>query len=44
VVRELDTQVRVLAFSPDGRALFTGNGNTTCYRLPVARLLQGNPD
>jgi len=37
--RQLDTQVKAVCFSPDGRSLFTANGNTTCYRLDVARLL-----
>jgi WD40 repeat protein len=36
---ELDTQVKALAFAPDGRHLFTGNGNTSCYRLEVAQIL-----
>ena len=29
-----------LGFSPDGRYLFTGNGNTTSYQLEVQRLLE----
>jgi WD40 repeat protein len=37
-VTELDTQVKAICFAPDGRSLFTGNGNTSCYRLDVARL------
>jgi WD40 repeat protein len=37
--RELDTQVKALAFAPDGRHLFTGNANTSCYRLDVAEVL-----
>jgi WD40 repeat protein len=36
---ELDTQVKAIAFSPDGRYLFTGNGNTSCYRLDVQEML-----
>jgi WD40 repeat protein len=36
---ELDTQVKVLAFAPDGRSLFTGNGNSSCYQLKTHRLL-----
>jgi WD40 repeat protein len=37
---ELDTPLQSLAFSPDSRYLFTGNGNTTCFQLEVARLLE----
>ena len=36
-VRELDTPIRGLRFSRDGQTLYTGNGNTTCYRLEVKR-------
>jgi WD40 repeat protein len=36
---EIKTQVQVLTFSPDGRFLFTGNANQTCYQLEVDRLL-----
>jgi WD40 repeat protein len=36
---EVDSQVRALAFSADGRFLFTGNANTSCHQLEVARLL-----
>lgn len=39
VVRELDASVQGLAFSPDGADLYSGNGNTTCSRLPFAKLL-----
>jgi WD40 repeat protein len=35
----LDTHVQGLCFSPDSRFLFTGNGNTTCYRLEVRQLV-----
>jgi WD40 repeat protein len=38
-VTELDTQVKVLCFSPDGRSIFTANGNTSCYQLKTQRLL-----
>jgi len=38
-VVQLDTQVKALCFSPDGTSLFTGNGNASCYRLAVAKLL-----
>ena len=40
-VREFDTPIRALRFSPDGQTVYTGNGNTTCYAVPVARLLDG---
>jgi WD40 repeat protein len=40
-VHELDTPIRAIRFSPDGQTLFTGNGNTTCYAVSVARLLNG---
>jgi WD40 repeat protein len=36
---ELDTQIKALAFAPDGRSLFTGNGTTSCYQLDVRRML-----
>lgn len=36
---ELDNPVRALAFSGDGRALFTGNANTSCYQIDVAQML-----
>jgi WD40 repeat protein len=36
----LDTQIKALCFSPDGRYLYTGNGNTTSYQLEVERLLR----
>jgi WD40 repeat protein len=38
--RELDTQVKALAFAPDGRTLFTGNANTSCYRLDVGEVFE----
>ena len=38
-VATLDTQIKALCFSPDGRFLYTGNGNTSCYQLDV-QLLQ----
>jgi len=40
VLVELDCQVRSLAFSPDGKHLYTANGNTTCYQFEVAKLLK----
>jgi WD40 repeat protein len=36
---ELDTQIKGLAFSPDGRFLYTANANTTCYQFEANRLL-----
>jgi WD40 repeat protein len=41
-VCSLDTQVKALCFSLDGRFLFTGNGNTTSYQLEVQRLLEAD--
>jgi WD40 repeat protein len=38
---ELDTQIKALCFSPDGRHLFTGNGNTSCYQLALEQLVRG---
>jgi WD40 repeat protein len=38
---ELDTQIKALCFAPDGRHLFTGNGNTSCYELAVEELVGG---
>jgi WD40 repeat protein len=37
---EFDTQVKALAFTPDGRRLVTGNGSTSCYLLDVAQFVQ----
>ncbi len=34
-VVELDTLVKAIAFAPDGRTVFTGNGNTSCYQFDV---------
>jgi hypothetical protein len=34
-VQELDTPIKALRFSPDGRFLFTGNGNTTSYAISL---------
>jgi WD40 repeat protein len=36
---ELDTQIKALAFAPDGLSLFTGNGTTSCYQLEVPAIL-----
>jgi WD40 repeat protein len=39
VARQFDAAIQSLAFSKDGQHLYTGNGNTTCYRLEMRRLL-----
>jgi WD40 repeat protein len=36
---ELDTQVKALCFSSDGRRLYTGNANASCYELDVPGML-----
>jgi WD40 repeat protein len=38
---ELDGCPRALQFGADGRTVYTGNGNTTCYAVPVAHLFDG---
>lgn len=38
---ELDNPVKAVTFSRDGRFLYTGNGNTSCYQLEVEQLLAG---
>jgi WD40 repeat protein len=38
---ELDSGTRFVRFSADGRTVYTGNGNTTCYLVSVAALLDG---
>jgi WD40 repeat protein len=40
---ELDTQVKAVAFAADGRSVFTGNGNTSCYQLDFPQFLGENP-
>jgi WD40 repeat protein len=40
IVREFDSPVQSLAFSPDGSTVFIGNGNTTCYRVEFKKLLE----
>jgi len=37
---ELDTAPTALAFSPDGKVLFTANTNTTCYQVRMADLVR----
>lgn len=39
-VREFDSPVQAVAFGPGGADLFCGNANTTCYRIPFAKLLE----
>jgi cytochrome c551/c552 len=36
---ELDTQIKAMAFAPDGQSLFTGNGTTSCYQIDVRSIL-----
>ena len=33
-------RVESLAFSPDGKSLFLGNANTTCYRVELKKFLE----
>jgi WD40 repeat protein len=40
VHRQFDAAIQSLAFSKDGKYLYTGNGNTTCYRLELRKLLE----
>ncbi|MCE9532361.1 MAG: hypothetical protein K8T89_14755 [Planctomycetes bacterium] len=40
VARQFDAAIQSLAFSKDGRFLYTGNGNTTCYRLEMKKLFE----
>jgi WD40 repeat protein len=38
---ELDVAIKALTFSPDSKWIFTGNGNTSCYQVEVARVVAG---
>jgi WD40 repeat protein len=40
---ELDTQIKSLAFAPDSRSLFTGNGTTSCYQIEVRQIATQAP-
>ncbi len=40
VMRELDSPVQALAFSADGKTLFTGNANTTCHQIEFSKLME----
>jgi WD40 repeat protein len=40
VARAFDSPVQSLAFSPDGKFLFLGNGNTTCYQVEFRKYLE----
>ena len=40
VAREFDGAVQSLAFSPDGKYLFCGNSNTTCYQVEFKKFLE----
>ena len=39
VARQFDAAIQSVAFSPDGQFLYTGNGNTTCFRLELKKML-----
>jgi WD40 repeat protein len=40
VARGFDGPVQALAFSPDGKYLFCGNSNTTCYQVEFKKFLE----
>jgi WD40 repeat protein len=40
VARAFDSPVQSLAFSPNGKFLFCGNGNTTCYQVEFKKFLE----
>ena len=40
VARAFDSPVQSLAFSPDGKYLFCGNSNTTCYQVEFKKFLE----
>jgi len=40
IARQFDAAIQSLAFSKDGKYLYTGNGNSTCYRLELKKLFE----
>lgn len=40
VARAFDSAVQSLAFSPDGKYLFCGNSNTTCFQVEFKKFLE----
>ncbi len=38
-LKEVDSHIQNLAFSADGKYLFTANANTTCYQIEMTKLL-----
>ncbi|AWM39763.1 WD domain, G-beta repeat [Gemmata obscuriglobus] len=40
VARGFDGPVQSLAFGPDGKSLFCGNSNTTCYQIEFKKFLE----
>lgn len=40
IARGFDVPVQALAFSPDGKYLFCGNSNTTCYQVEFKKFLE----
>ncbi len=40
MVREFDSAIHSLVFSPNGKWLFTGNANRTCYQIEFEKLLE----
>ncbi|QVL34315.1 WD40 repeat domain-containing protein [Telmatocola sphagniphila] len=40
IARTFDTEIHSLAFGENGRYLYTGNADSTCYRLLMSQLLE----
>jgi hypothetical protein len=40
IARQFDVPVHSIGFSHDGNYLYSGNGNSTCFRLALKRLLE----